>query len=487
MPPTYLKSPECCSAPVFLLHLKVISLLLVSTYVIAGKKCDCEQEVKGLISKIELNSASYAKNVLEAGKEKEYQGHRNYILELAGERNSIRECIGLVTIYLSFFEDAHQKIYGSPTFYDFGSLSDSKGIRKFLNRYSEQYPVGASPKTDPLTGNWYHATHGYQVSVFPESSKGREYLGILGNNNPQNTLPGDTKIEFIKDSKGSTKCLFWDEWFQSDYLEFRISNDSLFIGRDHIFTRTKPEVQKVNNLGSLEPTTFREIDQNTNYLAIRSFEFRYKELIDSLIKHNYNKLTSKNILIIDLRNNRGGSDLCFESLMPLLFDESEYTEPLAGSIWVSEENFRGYSEERYEYLEDSLEADKEIERLKKYRGRFEPINFKKREIEISKGSPEKVFLLVDKKCASTTETFILTARQSQKVKVLGEPTKGAVSFGEWRPVQIEGLKSWVSMTQKKFEFNSGESYEMVGIKPDVSLEKYPKSSWLDLLVSMATN
>lgn len=50
--------------------------------------------------------------------------------------------------------------------------------------------------------------------------------------------------------------------------------------------------------------------------------------------------------------------------------------------------------------------------------------------------PEKVILLVNGKCKSSTENFILTAMQSKKVLVAGEQTGGVVDFEETVDFQI---------------------------------------------------
>lgn len=43
-------------------------------------------------------------------------------------------------------------------------------------------------------------------------------------------------------------------------------------------------------------------------------------------------------------------------------------------------------------------------------------------------NPQNVGILIDKRCGSTTEAFILNARQSKKVKLFGTPTYGAIDY-----------------------------------------------------------
>ncbi len=473
--------------PNLLTAILIFTVLMFPGYPgIAKRKCNCQKVLESLTASVEVNSASYARNILEAGKIAEYNAHKEFVMAQAADRKYLRDCIGLVTIYLSLFEDSHQKVYGTPAFYDFASLADTIGIRKFAREYSEVHPVPELEKTDSLSGLWYHAGQGYSVFVFPESSFGRSHLGIRKDSPSKGFPGGDVKMEFLFDSHRKLKCLFWAEWYQSEFLDYELSKDSLRIGRDLLFVRKKPNPPG-DKMTGLEPTSFRELNEQVNYLSIRSFDYRYKDLIDSLMDFNHDKVIQKEHLIIDLRGNPGGSDLCFESIMPYVFETVQYTEPLAGSIWVSQENLRGYEQERYDYgvmnKNDSLEADREIAELRKYLGKFEPLEFKERKLDQFFSSPRRIHLLIDKNCASTTETFVLTAMESPKVQVYGEATRGAIQFGEWRPIQLEKIKSWVSLTQKKFETSSGEQYEMVGIKPNVSFEGTPPSTWLNTLLS----
>ncbi|MBK8496874.1 MAG: hypothetical protein IPL50_19170 [Chitinophagaceae bacterium] len=68
---------------------------------------------------------------------------------------------------------------------------------------------------------------------------------------------------------------------------------------------------------------FKKIDAQTNLILIASFNHVYKKVIDSIIKANYSVITAAKYLLIDLRGNRGGSDVSYEELMPFI-----YTNPI---------------------------------------------------------------------------------------------------------------------------------------------------------------
>lgn len=66
-----------------------------------------------------------------------------------------------------------------------------------------------------------------------------------------------------------------------------------------------------------------ELSIETALLRIASFNDDQRVLIDSLIKSNSALIGTKKNLIIDIRNNGGGSDISYSSITPLL-----YTNPI---------------------------------------------------------------------------------------------------------------------------------------------------------------
>jgi C-terminal processing protease CtpA/Prc len=80
--------------------------------------------------------------------------------------------------------------------------------------------------------------------------------------------------------------------------------------------------------------------------------------------------------------------------------------------------------------------------------------------------PLKVAVLVDRKCASSCEDFVLTAKQSTKVTIIGsENTAGVHDYGNLRKVYLPGWRQMMVPTTRE----RGPRMDFVGITPDVVL------------------
>ena len=81
-------------------------------------------------------------------------------------------------------------------------------------------------------------------------------------------------------------------------------------------------------------------------------------------------------------------------------------------------------------------------------------------------------MLVDRRCASTCEQFVLDARQSRKVKVLGTgATRGLLDYGNSRAVQLPSGQRQLHVPFTRSHRLPESPMDMVGIMPDVRLRK----------------
>ncbi|MFP3471091.1 S41 family peptidase, partial [Micrococcus sp. SIMBA_144] len=77
-------------------------------------------------------------------------------------------------------------------------------------------------------------------------------------------------------------------------------------------------------LRSYEPIPYKaeysiqELQKDILYMKIT--DFMNHDAIGELLRHNENKLSTYPFLIIDVRLNRGGSDLAYFDLLPYLFE-----------------------------------------------------------------------------------------------------------------------------------------------------------------------
>ena len=86
--------------------------------------------------------------------------------------------------------------------------------------------------------------------------------------------------------------------------------------------------------------------------------------------------------------------------------------------------------------------------------------------------PKNVAILIDKRCGSSTEKFLLKAKQSKKVKVFGVPTYGAVDYVSVREFNMSCDKLTLFMPSVRMMRLPDYPLDNIGIQPDIYMDKY---------------
>jgi hypothetical protein len=448
----------------------IVLLTLTTSSKILGQECDCLKNINLLQQKLEDNQASYQHQVIELKKLDDYANFKTIINNKAVKILTKEDCIGLVSLYLSFFRDEHSFI-------------------SYTDKYTPQKNIIVKSKrkrsdiTTPFDGLWYFQDGNFSINVIPVKTNFGDWIAVINENKSKSWKRGQLKIEFFKTQNGTIKCIYWSQNLIPKTLNVTYSDSSLQIGRNLVFFRQKPEEQENSNAS--QNLYFESLSEKTNYLRIPSFDLSFKNKIDSLIIKNRLAITSKENLIIDLRNNGGGGFDTFQPLLPYVLDTNLTEAPYNGAVWVSNENYAYYDRTKYEYTEtkqDSIDELKYVEFLKANIGRFTPIERSTDTIQLERNSPLNIAIVFNRNTASTAEGFILQASKSKKVKTYGENSAGAVSYGDWMPVELTDLNIWVAITTKKMVFKSNEDVESIGISPDKDLKYTNENNWLKIIL-----
>jgi len=456
----------------------------------AQERCDCNTILDSVSEDIEVNSASYAHQVIEYKREKEYITHKKQIKAISKRITSQKECMGLIQLYLSFLRDQHQKLFLTDEYYPFTTFKDSLSVKSFIAKNVENFSLDSDNGPDELIGNWIHEGGKLEIQIQKNKEKGRTHIGVFKKPYSYYGKSGDLKIEFYKNESDELLANYWD--FAQSPSIYKVTTDKnrLSLGRNLHFYRSFDTIKKDEEPLKNE-TYFDVLSEKTNYLRVHSFDYSNKITIDSIIASNLPKIKESPNLIIDVRDNGGGSDLSYKELLPLVLDSIYYKNPISASIWVSKDNLKNFEKEKYQYgvktKTDSINADKRIEELKPYLGGFTPGEFWVFQTDKLYNEVKNVYLLINRNCASSTEGFILTAMQSSKVKTFGEHTSGTLSYGDWRELKIDGLPAMISLTTKKMTLIDKSDIESIGIAPDVELDENSTSKWLDIALKTIDN
>jgi C-terminal processing protease CtpA/Prc len=188
---------------------------------------------------------------------------------------------------------------------------------------------------------------------------------------------------------------------------------------------------------------FEKIDEETVLIRIPSFLPKYYEAINELIQENHEVLTNTPNLVLDLRGNGGGSDECFNILLPYVCPES--INVVGADVRATQGNIEYLREltKMHEFPEDALSQINDLTELmaKSLGGFVEMVPTQTLPLGEVFAQPQKVAICIDKKCASSTEQFVIFALESPKVTLFGENTAGCIDFSNVVPAQTPS-KNW---------------------------------------------
>ncbi len=219
------------------------------------------------------------------------------------------------------------------------------------------------------------------------------------------------------------------------------------------------------------PFAMTALDDKTWYLRLSSFDYELKTALDSFYASIDSSLMQKPNLIIDLRDNGGGAEVCYYPLLDYL-----YTKPLVideVQVWVTPDNIAHY--EARENKDENL-----IERMHQ----APPFTFIPQKTDALKSLtmegkpyPKHIAILYNSATASSAENMILYAMQSDKVVTLGENSGGFIGYGDVMTKVLSCGKYAINCTTTRYQSNA--QYEFVGIPPMVDLQK-EKKDWISV-------
>lgn len=204
-------------------------------------------------------------------------------------------------------------------------------------------------------------------------------------------------------------------------------------------------------------------------VRVPSFSPEYKGVLDSLVSANRSRLLSTPTLVVDLRGNGGGCTCAYDALAPLVYDG-----PFSAGgqdLWTSPANVafvRGWLTDNAmpETFKESVR--RALPLIEGAPNSFVPFP---RDTVVRLDSvypmPRNVAVLVDGGCASSCEDFVLMARQSAKVTVVGPSrTAGVHDYGNVRAVWLPGWRRLRVPTSRSRRLPAG-AIDNVGLAPDV--------------------
>lgn len=231
---------------------------------------------------------------------------------------------------------------------------------------------------------------------------------------------------------------------------------------------------------------FERLSDKTVILRIPSFDGSMKKLIDSIIVANLQTITKTENLIIDLQNNGGGNDESYEKLIPLIYTNPIRTVGLEFlSTTLNNRRMEEFANDPEASADEKKWVNDALEKLNNNIGKF--VNLDSSMINTETYDtvlvfPKNVGIIINEGCGSTTEQFLLAAKQSKKVKLFGTTTFGSLDISNMYSVKSPCNDFELGYCLSKSYRIPDFAIDGKGIQPDYYLDQtIPAYKWIDFV------
>lgn len=473
----------------------ILCILVCLPFITKAQDCDCISKYKWVKKTFEENDAGFAYSV-EKKTELAYQLHNQKFEEEFQKITDPSTCYQTLQQWLKFFRSGHIGI--SPLNQANGSdeaLNEDEIREKFKDwekvdiDFKEFNNDLKSKKEADYEGIWVSGN--YEIGV---KKIGDAYLGFIINADGVYWTEKQLKFKINADHSAT---YYMQDHSPRDFEHAEIlSNNYLEMGFINL-ARKAPKFDDPLNLAQYfrlmeaEEPIFESINEQTVLIRIPSFSGSEKEKIDQLIAQHKEQILRTPNLILDLRNNGGGSDRSYYELLPFLYTDTIrvvgldfLSTPLNNQRMLdfAENTEYGFSEE------DKAEFRAYYKTLSKNLGEFVSLDT----VEIDHIGydtiypyPENVGIIINEGNASTTEQFLLAAKQSLKVKLFGTKTYGALDVSNMNFVRSPCNDFGLSYCLSKSYRIPDMAIDDVGIQPDFYINKQiPKHEWIKFVTKI---
>lgn len=454
-------------------NLQLIILFGWLPFSIVGQNCTCLEQFDFFEEKIRLNYSGFRDKVTEQTRT-DFEAHNAQYRQMAAATTTDTACYKLLSNWKSWFKDGHVQIQNAllwakpaeirAAFLHWEKINlDETGAKNYLLQAGRQ----------PIEGIWRSTEGAYTVALTQQPATQRQWAASILQADGVYWMPGQVKFELapLPDStRFAVRYFMRDHKLQLDTA--RLTGDSLVLHTLGIWLRQplQGEAPPISKTPAPVRYRFALLDSATALLTITTMDVSARSELDKLMKKHKKTLKKTPNLIIDCRDNGGGSDITYRLVSPYL-----YTGRIRGyhaQIWATRDNAGKYANWQKEkdspwYLRMYAgmmkrkilrNEGKMLGKRKTYRTR----KFKRRAF------PKKVAVLINEYCASSCEAFIMMAAQSEKVTLIGENTAGVSDYGNLHTMKFPcGDLAFRYPTTRTRAVDDGKGIDGVGIPPDV--------------------
>ncbi|MFY7827040.1 MAG: S41 family peptidase [Flectobacillus sp.] len=445
----------------------------------AQVSCNCTENLQMMIQKTELNYAGFPSKV-SGEKGRGYQKLKTSLLSKSTHETNPKACFSILRQYVRFFKDKH---------FSFSFREKSANDSVVL-----PIPKTFAKKSDLWEGTWINEDSTTKIVIVNTAPNVYKALKL---ESKDGYPKGFVYFTLLKKNQQWYAQLF--DTFMSNDIPVSNKGNLLYIWNFNIWARIAP--QKASSEEIKELSTWRNHQQgvhfeslNKDFFYIRIPSFGNNDgFIQSLVAQHHQAIISHPYLIIDLRGN-GGGESGWVHLLPYLMTNPIRQEK--SQLRVSPENvmhkrndLSGYvtqelPKEYLKYFPDTImQAYRQAyEELPKTTEKFYSIPSVQFPLDSVSKYPQKVAVLFDELCGSSTEYFFYLLKQSSKVVTYGQHTVGMMDYeGMSNRTELPYQNYYLYIPISQSSWTVKHPIDETGFHPQVILRS-PKQYWIEAVI-----
>ncbi|MCL6273283.1 S41 family peptidase [Muricauda sp. 2012CJ35-5] len=436
---------------------------------------------------IEENDAGYQLVIDQKGLTA-YENHNEKFIGQINASDNLNDCAQLINEWFGFFRSGHigLQIVRQPS----GQSEDNQKIIEQFNTWEKlainldafKSRLEAKPAID-LEGIWSAAYYKFGIKKV-----GKEYIGFIIQGDGAYWTKGQVKFKIKEDGSAvyymrdhSARHFDQVDFLGKNYLQMGFVN----LKRDFPIVESDPILKRHFKAITAQDPYFELIDQKTSLLRIPSFLGSEKSKIDNVLNANLEHIINTPNLIIDIRNNGGGSDSSFYELLPILYTnpistvQMEYlSTPLNNQRMLDFINNKeyGFTDEQKKWAQNSYT------KLSEHLGEFVLLDehaTTETTFDAIENYPKNIGILIHEYNGSTAEEFLLAAKQSTKVKLFGTNTAGVLDISNMYYVNSPCNEFQLGYSLTRSMRIPEMAIDGNGIQPDFYMDqRIPEHEWI---------
>lgn len=452
----------------------------------AQTSCNCNEALQKIILKIESEYPGFDTKTKDKFL---YETLKKNTLTSSDNVKNDEACLDVLKSYTDFFKDRHIWVLPNQVSQHVPKLEINT---KLLDINLKKFKKDIQKQKDKFEGIWKN--EGYEIGVKKINDK--EYVGFIIKADPKYWKPNEIKFRLFSD--GSYEYYSQDHSIQKGKYTMYDNTLLSFNEIKTIFVKQLPHpalnaTEIENKVSEINGTYIKKVSSKTVMIRLQYFSYSFVDSIEKLLKDN-KKILEAEFWIIDVRGNGGGTDNAYRAILPYIMTNSIRklgVEYLASPtlIQTSENYLKGITKDSIKNKEEIINLKTRIAQLKNSPGEYVNYNQSKvavDSISLAVKSPAQIVILADNHTGSAAENFLLSAKQSKKVKIMGRPSSGVLDYANAMFFDY-GCNNYKLLMPTYRSFRLPDyPIDNIGVQPDIYLDESVKD-WVQFAVDYLEN